>query len=334
MAATPPTPPTLRPEPGPPTGAGAEALLRRLEWTALRRLDGLLQGDHATPWRGPGLDLADLREYQPPDDVRHIDWNATARLDQPHVRLFRADRDLAAWFALDLSPSMEVGSASTARLDVVRAFVGLLARVLTRHGNRVGALAWDQTPRAVLPPRAGRLQVLRLLQALGTPPAAPQSRNGGAPTALAQLIDAQAALARQRALVFVVSDFIAEDDWSAALGRLAQRHDVVAVRIADPIDQLWPDLGLVRVEDAETGEQILVDTRSRHFARRYAALAAEREARVREDLARSGVDALELSTHEPPEDAIVRFVALRRLRTRLARGAARGADLRAAGVAP
>ena len=119
---------------------GAEALLRRLEWTVLRRLDGLLQGDYRTLLRGGGVDLADLREYQYGDDVRHIDWNVTARLQQPHVRQFHEDRDLTAWFLLDLSGSVHFGSGEVSKLAISAGFVAALARVVTRHGNRVGAL--------------------------------------------------------------------------------------------------------------------------------------------------------------------------------------------------
>ena len=122
--------------------SGAEQLLRKLEWTVLRRLDGLLQGDYRTLLRGTGMDLADLREYQHHDDVRHIDWNVTARLEQPHVRVFTEDREMSAWFLLDLSPSMDFGSGEQRKRHVSTEFVAVLARMLTRHGNRVGAMLY------------------------------------------------------------------------------------------------------------------------------------------------------------------------------------------------
>ena len=143
---------------------GAETLLKRLEWTVLRRLDGLLQGDHRTLMRGAGLDLADLREYQHHDDVRHIDWNVTARLQQPYVRQFTEDRELSAWFLVDLSASVDFGSDRFTKRRIAREFVAVLARLLTRHGNRVGALLYGTTVDTVLPARGGRTHVLEILQ--------------------------------------------------------------------------------------------------------------------------------------------------------------------------
>ena len=142
----------------------AEALLKRLEWTVLRRLDGLLQGDHRTLMRGAGLDLADLREYQHHDDVRHIDWNVTARLQQPYVRQFTEDRELSAWFLVDLSASVDFGSNRFTKRTVAREFVAVLARLLTRRGNRVGALLYGNNVDTVVPARGGRVHVLELLQ--------------------------------------------------------------------------------------------------------------------------------------------------------------------------
>src|SRR5947199_4175680 len=137
-------------------GSSADALLRRLEWTVIRRLDGLLQGDYRTLWRGAGLDLADLREYQHHDDVRHIDWNVTARLQQPYVRQFTEDRELSAWFLVDLSASVDFGSNQFTKRTVAREFVAVLARLLTRRGNRVGALLSGNNVHTVPPARGGR----------------------------------------------------------------------------------------------------------------------------------------------------------------------------------
>ena len=158
---------------------GAERALRRLEWTVIRRLDGLLQGDYRTLMRGTGLDLADLREYQHHDDVRHIDWNVTARLQTPHVRVFTEDREMAAWFVLDLSRSVDFGSGLKAKREISAGFVGVLARLLTRHGNRVGALVYGSDLEAVIPPRSGRRHVLHLLHAM-------EKRAGKAETAPTQ----------------------------------------------------------------------------------------------------------------------------------------------------
>ena len=160
-------PPGTKPKPPSP----AETVLRRLEWTVLRRLDGLLQGDYRTLLRGFGLDFADLREYQYHDDVRHIDWNVTARLDTPYVREYTEDREVSAWFLVDASPSVDFGSTGQQKRQVASEFVGVLAQLLSRHGNRVGALVWGAALDAVIPARSGRRHVLHLLQKLLARPA-------------------------------------------------------------------------------------------------------------------------------------------------------------------
>ena len=294
------------------SGAGAEQLLRRLEWTVLRRLDGLLQGDYRTLLRGTGMDLADLREYQHHDDVRHIDWNVTARLELPHVRVFTEDREMSAWFLLDLSPSMDFGSSEQRKRNVSAEFVAVLARMLTRHGNRVGAMLYGSGVDAVIPARGGRHHVLHLLHTLQ---ARPEITELGT-TRLHELLESAANLLRRRSTVFVVSDFISEPGWEKPLGQLARRHEVVAVRLLDPLELDLPDLGLIPIRDAETGEQLLVDTHDAGFRKRFARIAAQREAELRQALARAGVDALELSTDDNLVDAIMRFTELRKRRSR------------------
>ncbi len=304
------------PEPGRPA-EGAQQMLRRLEWTVLRRLDGLLQGDYRTLMRGAGLDLADLREYQHADDVRHIDWNVTARTQVPHVRVFTEDREMAAWFLLDLSASVDFGSGPLRKRDVVRDFSTVLARLLTRHGNRVGALLYGRGVDTVIPTGSGRRHVLHLLHSLES---RPEATDAG-PTRLRDLLEAGAGVIRRRSTVFVVSDFISEPGWERALGLLARRHEVVAVRVVDPLERELPDLGLVTLRDAETGEQVLVDTHDPVFRQRFARLAAERESALLAGLAAAGVDTLELSTGGDLVDALVRFVDLRKQRARLSAGA-------------
>ena len=296
-------------------------MLRRLEWTVLRRLDGLLQGDYRTLLRGTGMDLADLREYQHHDDVRHIDWNVTARLQQPHVRVFTEDRDMNAWFLLDLSPSMDFGSGEQRKRQVSAEFVAVLARLLTRHGNRVGAMLYGSGVDAVIPARGGRQQVLQLLHTLQTRPETPPDKNSG-PTRLQELLDSAANLVRRRSTIFVLSDFISEAGWEKPLGLLAQRHEVVAVRLLDPMELDLPDLGLIPIRDAETGEQLLVDTHDAGFRKRFTRIAAQREAQLRACLTRAGVDALELSTDDDLVSALMRFTDMRKRRSRLSGGQA------------
>ncbi|VTU28063.1 hypothetical protein SRS16CHR_04190 [Variovorax sp. SRS16] len=295
--------------------SGVERALRRLEWTVIRRLDGLLQGDYRTLMRGTGLDLADLREYQHHDDVRHIDWNVTARLQVPHVRVFTEDREMAAWFVLDLSRSVDFGSGARAKREISAGFVGVLARLLTRHGNRVGALVYGNDVEAVIPPRSGRRHVLHLLHAMERRAAKVMPDPKGM-TRLADLLKSAAVLMPRRSTVFVVSDFLSQPGWERPLGRLAQRHEVVAVRLFDPLELELPDLGLVPLRDAETGEQLWVDTHDAGFRKRFARIAVERENTLRESLAKIGVDTLELSTHDDLVEAIVRFADMRKRRLR------------------
>lgn len=294
----------------------SEHVLRRLEWTVIRRLDGLLQGDYRTLLRGAGLDLADLREYQHHDDVRHIDWNVTARTGTPHVRVFTEDREMAAWFLLDLSPSVDFGSGDQRKRQVSAEFVAVLARMLTRHGNRVGAMLYGSGVDSMLPTRGGRRHVLNLLNTIRNRPASVEA----GPTRLSELLESAAALIKRRSTLFVVSDFISEPGWEKPLGHLAQRHEVVAVRLLDPMELQLPDLGLLTIRDAETGEQLLVDTHDSGFRKRFARIAAQREAQLRVALVRAGVDALELSTDADLVEAIVRFTDMRKRRSRLNSG--------------
>jgi len=305
--------------------SAAGRLLLRLEWTVIRRLDGLLQGNYRTLMRGAGIDLADLREYQAHDDVRHIDWNVTARLNVPHVRVFSEDRDMIAWFLLDLSPSVDFGPPGATKRDVLTGFVAVLARLIQRHGNRIGAVLHDgastQTRDAVLPARGSRSHILHLLHRLGNPPALANVAPPGT-TALSRLLHTAQGSLRQRAAVFVVSDFFSTPGWEKPLGQLAQRHDVVAVRLLDPLELKLPDVGLITLRDPETGEQLQVDTQDRGFRQRYAMLTAQREAQLREHLTRAGVDTLELATDDDLFDVLLRFMQLRGLRLR--RGLRRG----------
>ncbi|WP_151446620.1 DUF58 domain-containing protein [Lacisediminimonas profundi] len=293
-----------------------EALLRRLEWTVIRRLDGMLHGDYRSLFRGSGIDLADLREYQYHDDVRHIDWNVTARQQMPYVRVFNEERDITAWFLLDLSPSVDFGSAAINKRAVATELVAVLARMLTHHGNRVGALFYGNAMDTVIPARGGRRQVLHLLHRMQ---ARPETKAASATNLQDFLQRAQPLMAR-RSMVFIVSDFISTPGWSKTLVQLSQRHEVVAVRLYDRMEMDMPDLGMLVVQDAETGEQLTVDTHDRGFRQRFSAAARYREAALRLTLSEAGIDALELATDDDLMDAIQRFADIRKLRTAVCAG--------------
>jgi uncharacterized protein (DUF58 family) len=312
-----------------PAGGGnrAEALLRRLEWTVIRRLDGLLQGDCRTLLRGFGIDFADLREYQPGDDVRHMDWNVTARLQTPHVREFQEDREVSAWFLLDLSGSVDFGSGDVRKRALLNDFTAVMARLLGRYGNRVGAVLYGGGTGAlipVVPARAGRRHLLHLLDQMNATPAAARGE-----TQLRDLLERGRAVIGRRSALFVVSDFISTPGWEKPLGMLAQRHEVVAVRLVDPLELALPDLGLVVLQDAETGEQLFVDTHDASFRKRFAAAAVEREAGLQLAFARAGVECLALTTDARLDLALLQFA-----RQRSHRAGRHGAQRQAGGNRP
>jgi uncharacterized protein (DUF58 family) len=298
----------------------AESVLRRLEWTVLRRLDGVLQGNYLTLFRGFGIDLADLREYRFGDDARTIDWNATARLQEPHVRQFNEDREVTAWFLVDLSGSVDFGTGAATKRALAVDFVALVARLLTRHGNRVGALLYTDRVEQVLPAQAGRRHVLHLIDQLHKTGAA---RKRGKPTRLEELLERALTTIKRRSLVIIVSDFISDPGWARALALLGQRHDVLGVRLYDALEMELPDVGLLTMEDAETGQQLFVDTHDPSFRKRFAAAAAERERALREALAVAGADCVELSTDADLVDTLLRFARLRKRRAQLASGGVR-----------
>jgi uncharacterized protein (DUF58 family) len=294
-----------------PTSTSApERILQRLDWKVIRRLDGMLQGDYRSLFYGYGIDFADLREYQPEDDVRYIDWNVTARMNTPYVRQYVEDREITAWFLLDLSPSVDFGAVQTLKRTVLIDFVTTLARILTRHGNRVGAMFYDSRIERTIPPRGGRDQVLNLIKDLLKQPPLTHSPF----TDLTPLLQGALNALKRRSLVFLISDFISAPGWERPLQLLNQRHEVLAIRLWDPREMEMPDIGLVVMEDAETGEQLYVDTHDRKFRARFAEAARQRETALNETFKHAGVDMLSLSTEEDMVHAIVRFATLRQQR--------------------
>ncbi|HEY0239777.1 MAG TPA: DUF58 domain-containing protein [Friedmanniella sp.] len=273
--------------PSPPASAGAAALLHRLEWRVVRQLDGRIQGGYRTPRRGSGLDFAGLRPYVEGDDARHIDWNVTARLDEAMVREFTEDRELTSWLVLDRSASMHVGGPGRGKQDVLAELALVLARLLGRSGNRVGAVLYGAGAARIVPPGTGRRQALRIGHELdrGSPLA---SAAAGQTTDLAAMLSTAASLAR-RNLVVVVSDFIGTGDWERPLMQLAHRNEVVALRVVDEADDALPEVGLVVVEDAETGEQVLIDSGDPWFRARFREGVDEREAGLGAGMRRAGV---------------------------------------------
>jgi len=286
----------------------SENILRRLELPVLRRLEGLLQGDYKSPSRGDGLDLADLREYQFHDDVRRMDWNATARLGTPYVRDYIEDREIPVWFLLDMSPSMMFEGVSISKHSVLMEFTTLMCRLMLSRGNRAGAMIFSGKIDKTIPMRGGRRQLLQILDSV----AGYRPQKNQTATDLKHVLKDAGAQIRRRSLVFVVSDFISPLDWEKDLTALAARHDVIAVRLTDLLETRMLDLGLMTFQDAESGEQLLVDTHERHFQSRFAAAADARETALRDAFETCGVDVVELATEDDVMDALVRFAGLRK----------------------
>jgi uncharacterized protein (DUF58 family) len=300
------------------SASAPERILQRLDWQVVRRLDGLLQGDYRSLFRGGGLDFAALREYQFGDDVRAIDWNVTARTTTPHVREYLEDREITAWFLLDLSPSVDFGTVAAGRekRTVLIDFVTTLARLLTRRGNRVGAILYGGQDGGqvgqTIPAGSGRVQVLRLVEELLRQP-----RLDGAPfTDLGPLLETAHRRIRRRSLVVLISDFIGVPGWERPLELLNRRHELLAVRLVDPREVDLPNVGPVMMQDAETGDQLYVDTADAAFRRRFRAAAEAREATVAAALRRARVEAVTLSTDDDLVRAIVRMASERRIRRR------------------
>ena len=282
-----------------------DRLLRSLEWKLGRRLDGRLQGAYRTVWHGTGIDFTDLRAYTVEDDVRHIDWNVTARLDEPYVRQYTEDRELTAWLVVDRSASMRFGGGA-GKESIATELAVSLGRMVTQGGNRVGAILYDNAGHRVIPPRSGRDQILRIAHELmrPAPPAGP-----GATTDLAAMLRlAASTTTRRRSLIFVMSDFIGEAGWDRPLAMLTHRHEVVVIRVVDPAELELPDLGLILVEDAETGEQLLVDTSDPMLRERLRTQVGAREDELAEGMRKAGVDAHRITTDQDLLAALIGLV--------------------------
>jgi uncharacterized protein (DUF58 family) len=294
--------------------AAPESILRRLEWRVIRRLDGLFQGDYRTLFFGEGVDLAELREYQPGDDIRHIDWNVTARMNSPYVRQFMEDREVTAWFLVDLTRSMTFGPEDRPKESILIDFVTTIARVLTRSGNRVGAILYNNGIEMTIPPGNGRNQVLRITHELLRVAGRQTPAASGSTTHLSTLLDAGLNTFKRRSLVFVLSDFISEPGWEKPLSLLYRRHELISVRLWDPRELDLPNAGLLVVEDVETGEHLYVDLGDAGFRRRFAEASRRRNDALKASIERSGVELFAISTEEDLTSAVVRMATLRKRR--------------------
>ncbi len=278
-------------KPGP--GPLPDQLLRALDLTVVRRVEGLLSGDHRAHVLGRGTELAQVRPYVPgEDDVRDIDWNVTARTGEPHVRVQLAERVLVSWIVLDTSLSMTFGTADRRKADVAEGVALALGHIASRHGNRLGVLTFSDEEPVTLRPRQGRTALVGLLLALD----GEQDETPRGATSLGEALRRAGAIARQQAFVAVVSDFRGPRDWRRPLLGLAGRHDVVAVEIRDPREEALPSVGTLRLVDPETGRQLRVDTSSERLRARYAEAAAAERLELARMFGALGVGHVVLST--------------------------------------
>ncbi|HET6781153.1 MAG TPA: DUF58 domain-containing protein [bacterium] len=287
-----------------------ERVLRRLEFKIVRRLDGFLFGDYRGVFYGPSLDLAEVREYQPGDEVRRIDWNVTARMSRIFVRQYLEERELTAWLAVDLSPSMRFGTRRQLKRDTATEFSAVASYIVTRHGDKVGLIGFPGR-HVFIPPRGGRMQALRVIHTLDS-----LSEPERSVSDLGESLRMVAKTIRRRSLLFVVSDFQAKDGWEQPLRELVRRHEVIAVWVTDPAERELPDVGGLFVRDPETGEQVWVDTSDRRLRESYRSLVAAQEQKIRRAFRLAMVDVLELSTAEPLVGPLLRFITRRKRRSR------------------
>jgi uncharacterized protein (DUF58 family) len=289
-------------------GSSAEVLLHRLELTVRRRLDGLLQGDHLGLVPGSGSEAGDSRTYHPGDDVRRMDWPVTARTQVPHVRETIADRELETWAVLDLSASLDFGTANCEKRDLAIAGLAAVSHLTVRGGNRLGAVVTTGERVDRYPAMAGRLAADRLLRAVVATPRAAGGRRGDLTAALESLRRPP----RRRGLVVVISDFLGDTGWERPLRGLSARHELLAIEVVDPRELELADVGLLTVVDPETGQTLEVPTGNADVRRRFAEGAAAQREEIAAALRRTGAGHLRLQTDRDWLADVVRFVAHRR----------------------
>ena len=320
-----------------------QELLRRLEFTVIRKLDGFFFGDYTGLFYGPSLDLAEVREYQPGDEVRRMDWNVTARTGKLHVRQYREEREITAWVVVDLSRSMNFGTRKKLKRDLALEFAGVAAGIVTRHGDKIGTVGVNETGIKMVRPASGRNQALNVLQTLTNMPssvagASTTGSSTGGETSLVDALSSLEKLLRRRALVFVISDFIDgttptgttqpvsnpnqnpvisrlqghDPAWAEPLGRLASRHDVIAVRVSDPAERELPNVGGLRLRDPESGREVWVDTSDARVRAAHANLVKTRDTSINRAFRGARIDALELSTKDELLEPLLKFTLRRK----------------------
>lgn len=289
----------------------ADRALRKAQLWIARRLDGVGPGQHRSLRLGEGVELADIREYVPGDDVRSIDWNVTARTGHPHVRVYEADRETSALVVADRSASMAFGTAGKTKEGLLRELIAALSVLILRRGDRLGGLLFAERRLQGVRMASGRRAALRLLHAVGE--TMPEE---GSRSRMDLALEEADRIARRRSLIVVVSDFIDAGEWAAPLRRLATRHEVIAAEVRDPREDALPDVGILVLEDPETGRQIEVDTTRPKLRESFRAAAAAKRTQVAQEIAATGAAHLVVSTDRDWLADLLRFLERRRRRRR------------------
>jgi uncharacterized protein (DUF58 family) len=310
----------------------AESLLKRLNWRVLKPLAQLLGGNERLQARGAGLEIDELREYQPGDDVRRIDWNVSARQQRPFVRVSRLERAVDVWLIVDISASLDFGSEETLKRERAEEFVAVVSQLFARQGHRVGMILFDDDVRSVVSPERGRAQVVRLLDSLASNFSTPKQQgtdkrpsilSSNHATLLSPVLFRVSKLVQRKSLVIVISDFFAGDNWSKPLRRLSARHETLCVQIYDPYERDLPDAGFVELEDPETGEQLEVDLSDEDTRRQFQNAASAQAEQIHHAIKSAGAEHFVVSTTDDLLKAMMRFLQRRKLRraaqSRLAR---------------
>jgi uncharacterized protein (DUF58 family) len=289
---------------------GTEPVLRKLELVVRRRLDGLLQGNYLGLIPGPGSEIAESRLYHPGDDVRRMDWPVTARTTVPHVRQTIADRELETWAIVDLSPSLDVGTARTEKRELVYAALTAVVYLTARGGNRIGAIVTTGEDTYRIPARTGVAHARHLIRKVADTPRASKGRRGD----LGQALEMARRPPRRRGLIAVISDFLGDEDWVRPLRGLGERHQLLGIEIVDPAEMNLPDAGLVTFVDPETGDQLEVQTSRADLRERYAVAAVGQRQQIATSLRHAGAAHLRLHTDRDWLEDVLRFVIAQRRR--------------------
>lgn len=292
------------------TSPTTREVLRRLDLEVTRRLDGLLHGDHRGLVPGHGSELGETRAYQLGDDVRRIDWNVTARLQRPFIRQTIAERELESWLVVDTGARMNFGTALCKKRDLALSASAALGFLTARDGNRIGAILAGSGPASVIPAKGTKKHTLRMLTEIHEAP----HEDAGGVTDLTDALKRVSGIARRRGLVAIVSDFRVQDGWLDVVRVLAQRHDVLAIEVVDPLERRLPNVGLIAVVDPATGTATELATHKPKVRQAYADAADARSAHIAAELQAARVDHLVLHTDRPWLDDLVQFIAARRHR--------------------